>query len=576
VPDNPLFHSLLPLQEVVAENGVTEDYVIIDATKFLSHGLSSQEPFSLFHEFRPFRAKKDRILYVKAIGLEPIRELTAADFGKYRLIEANVVSCRLILNFREQENGEQVITSFYGGVVVVGTEKFRYHSKFRIEPGKKLLLAWPRIAKTKKGLRPVLDVLAVERPREFPVTLVPKSLDDLRNCYPNIVGEDVNVKLALLALASRLNLDKDFWVMGIVVQGERSSGKSYFVANVLEPFAMLNRVEEFTRFTGAYLERKFVGRNMDNIILVIYEMPEDAPQQLHLTLSEGKLRVGIIDRETGEPHEFAFEGLPFLFSTTPLEGLRPDIRERVIVTSIDESDEQTSRIIAFQTRKAADYSFAERIREEKRRGAEAIAGWFANLKPAYVVIPWAAKLKETLSFMSVKLRRDWRKFLALIQASALLFQHDRVVIEREGKRVVFADRRDLENVLSVMPAFSQTLQNVNEVQRFVLDLMDPNVRITWTVRDIAKLAIERGKRVTTRRLRQVLEELEALGYIAITRQPGKENLYEKIADYEKVDFARILDQIDVYTSPEHLCIHISPETQNDSRKENQKCSAQEE
>jgi hypothetical protein len=347
--------------------------------------------------------------------------------------------------------------------------------------------------------------------------------------------------------------------MGIVVQGERSSGKSYFVANVLESFALLGRVEEFTRFTGAYLERKFVGRNMDDVILVIYEMPEDAPQQLHLTLSEGKLRVGIIDRETGEPHEFAFEGMPFLFSTTPLEGLRPDIRERVIVTSIDESDEQTSRIIAFQTRKAADFSFAEKIREEKQRGAEAIAGWFANLKPAYVVIPWAARLKEALTFMSVKLRRDWRKFLALIQASALLFQHDRVVIEKDGKRIVFADRRDLENVLSVMPAFRQTLQNVNEVQRFVLDLMDPNARITWTVRDLAKLAIERGKRITTRRLKQILEELEALGYVAVTRQPGRENLYEKIMDYEKVDFAKILDQVDVYTSPEHLCVHLPPE-----------------
>jgi hypothetical protein len=347
--------------------------------------------------------------------------------------------------------------------------------------------------------------------------------------------------------------------MGVVVQGERSSGKSYFVANVLEPFALLRRVEEFTRFTGAYLERKFVGRNMDDVILVIYEMPEDAPQQLHLTLSEGKLRVGIIDRETGEPHEFAFEGMPFLFSTTPLEGLRPDIRERVIITSIDESDEQTSRIIAFQTRKAADFSFAEKIREEKQHGAEAIAGWFTNLKPAYVVIPWAAKLKEALTFMSVKLRRDWRKFLALIQASALLFQHDRVVVERDGKRIVYADRRDLENVLTVMPAFRQTLQNVNEVQRFVLDLMDPNVRITWTVRDLAKLAIERGKKITTRRLKQILDELEALGYVAVTRQPGKENLYEKIADYEKIDFSKIVDCVDVYTSAEHICLHLPPE-----------------
>jgi len=553
------FHSLLPLHEIVAEDGVTKDYVIIDAAKFLRHQLTSVDPFSLFQEFQLIHARKPRVLWLRADGVEPLRELTATDFGKYQLIEANILSCKMMLDVQKRETGDPVIESFYGGVLMIGNEKFRYYAKFRIEPGKKLLLAFPRVKETKKGLRPVIDVLAVEKRREFPIILVPKTLDDLRACYPNIVGEDVNVKLALLALASRMNLDKDFWIMGIVVQGERSSGKSYFVANVLEPFAHLGRVEEFTRFTGAYLERKFAGKNMDDVILVIYEMPEDVPQQLHLTLSEGKLRVGIIDRETGEPLEFTFEGMPFLFSTTPLEGLRPDVRERVIITSIDESDEQTSRIIAFQTRKAADFLFAEKIREEKRRGAEAIAGWFANLKPAYVVIPWAAKLKEALTFTSVKLRRDWRKFLALIQASALLFQHDRVVIEREGKRIVFADRRDLENVLSVMPAFRQTLQNVNEVQRFVLDLMDPNIRITYTVRDLAKLALERGKKITTRRLRQILEELEGLGYVAVARQPGKENLYEKIADYEKVDFAKIVDQIDIYTSLEHICIYLPPE-----------------
>ena len=56
--------------------------------------------------------------------------------------------------------------------------------------------------------------------------------------------------------------------------------------------------------------------------------------------------------------EYEFEGQPFLFSTTPLEGLRPDLRNRLIVTSVDESDEQTNRIIEFQTRLAADAELA--------------------------------------------------------------------------------------------------------------------------------------------------------------------------------------------------------------------------
>jgi len=122
VPENPLLHSLLPLHEVVVDGGVTENYVIIDVAKFLGHGLASQEPFSLFQEFQLFRAKKSRVLWLKADGLEPLRELTAEDFGRYRLIEANVVSSRLTLSIREQESGEPLIMTLYGGVLVIGTE----------------------------------------------------------------------------------------------------------------------------------------------------------------------------------------------------------------------------------------------------------------------------------------------------------------------------------------------------------------------------------------------------------------------------------------------------------------------
>jgi hypothetical protein len=395
----------------------------------------------------------------------------------------------------------------------------------------------------KKKVIPILEVLGFEKPPDPRASVTPHNLDDLRALYPMLVGEDVNVKLALLALASRLNLNRDFWVMGIVVQGESSAGKSYFVDNVLQPFRLLKRVEEFTRFTGAFLERKFRGRNMDECILTIYELFENTPQQLHLTLSEGRLRVGIVDRETGEPVEYEFEGQPFLFSTTPLEGLRPDLRNRLIVTSVDESDEQTNRIIEFQTRLAADAELAAALKQKQAEGAEAVAAWFKSLKPAYVAVPWAEKLREAVTFSSVKLRRDWRKFIALIQASALLFQHERQTFEKDGKRFVVADRRDFENVLSVMPAFKQTLQNVTETQRLILDIMDSS--LTWTTSELTKAMNAKGRRMSSKRVRRILEELEELGFVVVTRNPGKENIYEKVGGYREVDFNRLLDIIPV-------------------------------
>jgi hypothetical protein len=148
-----------------------------------------------------------------------------------------------------------------------------------------------------------------------------------------------------------------------------------------------------------------------------------------------------------------------------------------------------------------------------------------------------------VTFSSVKLRRDWRKFIALIQASALLFQHERQTFEKDGKRFVVADKRDFENVLAVMPAFKQTLQSVTETQRLILDLMDSN--LTWTTSELTKAVNAKGRRMSSKRVRRILEELEELGYVVVTRNPGKENIYEKVGGYKEVDFNRLLDIIPV-------------------------------
>jgi hypothetical protein len=521
------------IDEAVDENGV------LDGAKFFSREVGILKPADLL-DLHTVKMKK-RLTAVKFDGVQVVDEIQPEHFRRYVPVLANIISCKRVIVSEDVTTRPEV---FYAGVLEVNSDRFRYKSFVKLPTGRCRLVVFPSLEYgKKKQVVPVLHVLGFEKPPEPRASITPHTLDDLRALYPMLVGEDVNVKLALLALASRLNLNRDFWVMGIVVQGESSAGKSYFVDNVLQPFRLLKRVEEFTRFTGAFLERKFRGRNMDECILTIYELFENTPQQLHLTLSEGRLRVGIVDRETGEPVEYEFEGQPFLFSTTPLEGLRPDLRNRLIVTSVDESDEQTNRIIEFQTRLAADAELAAALKQKQAEGAEAIAAWFKSLKPAYVAVPWAEKLREAVTFSSVKLRRDWRKFIALIQASALLFQHERQTFERDGKRFVVADRRDFENVLSVMPAFKQTLQNVTETQRLILDIMDSN--LTWTTSELTKAVNAKGRRMSSKRVRRILEELEELGYVVVTRNPGKENIYEKVGGYKEVDFNRLLDIIPV-------------------------------
>ena len=512
---------------------------VLDASKFFARPRGLVEPASI-HRFaeqigRPIRC-------VRFDGVEAVARLEPQHYEVYVPLAVKIISCKRAWRL---ERPDRPPATHYAGVLEVDGERFRYTSIMPLPLGRTRVVAYLTSERVgMKRLRPVIQVLAPEEPSRVAASEALRSLDDVRACFPRIVGEDVNIKLAILALASRLNLNRDFWIMGMIVQGESSSGKSYFTDEVLRPFKIMNRVEEFSRFTGAYLERKFRGRNMDETIIVIHELFENTPQQLHVSMSEGRLRVGLVDRETGEPVEYEFEGQPFLFSTTPLEAIKPDLRNRVITTSIDESDEQTRRIIEFETRLAADGMLGLILRDQARAGAERLAAHLASLKPATVVVPWADRLREALTFYSTKLRRDWKKLLALVQASALLFQADRRAEERDGVRVVYADRRDLENLIAVMPAFTHTILNVSDAQKRVLDLMDQVGASEYTTSALVHWALQSGWKVSAQRLRAILNELETLGYIVIERSSGRENKYTKVRGYASLDLTSLLNVVD--------------------------------
>ncbi|MEM2189738.1 MAG: hypothetical protein QXG35_10490, partial [Nitrososphaerota archaeon] len=126
----------------------------------------------------------------------------------------------------------------------------------------------------------------------------PRNMDEVRRLFPRIVGEDDNVKLMILALFSLKLREPSERLMGVIIEASNSAGKSYLAREILKPLRPLDLVLEFTRMTGAFLERKFSGQNLDRKILFMQEL-NGAPAQLHLTLSEGRLHVGITERVDG-------------------------------------------------------------------------------------------------------------------------------------------------------------------------------------------------------------------------------------------------------------------------------------
>jgi hypothetical protein len=95
-----------------------------------------------------------------------------------------------------------------------------------------------------------------------------------------------------------------------------------------------------------------------------------------------------------------------------------------------------------------------------------------------------------------------------------------------------------------MPAFTQTILNVSDAQKRVLDLMDEAGANEYTTSALVHWVLKSGWKVSARRLRAILDELETLGYVVIDRSGGRENKYTKVRGYASLDLTSLLNVVD--------------------------------
>jgi DNA-binding transcriptional ArsR family regulator len=379
------------------------------------------------------------------------------------------------------------------------------------------------------------QALGVEPPRAWVIKeqLLDKwnpSLDEVRCLFPRIVGEDDNVKLASLSLFTLKLKDPGERLMGVIVEGSNSVGKSHFSKNILKPLQMEQlgpepgdtRVIEFTRMTGAFLERALANKNLDRRILFMQEI-SNAPYQLHLTLSEGKLKIGIVERQDGEfkPVEIEAQGQPFLWATSVEWHGSPDLIHRCIVLTMDESVEQTRKITEFQAKLSADLFYKKRM-EAFERGCIKIflELWRSAPDNCVVIIPFLELIQKELTKtndLSVKFRRDFNKLVSLIKGCAILNHKNRVKLSLNGETVIIASFEDFLEVYKLMKAALQpTLTGLNEKDVKVLAALK-ELENTMELPTYTALSKKTGIPYSTIR-HHIAPKLENLGFIAVDRE----------------------------------------------------------
>lgn len=236
-------------------------------------------------------------------------------------------------------------------------------------------------------------------------------------------GEERNAKLTYLAITSRILDDP----VSIAVKGLSSSGKSYTVTAVLKffPESAVITMTAMSERALIYMKDDFAHRT-----LVLFEAvalrEEREKTESNLTayivrslLSEGEIRYPVAGRApdgTMATEWIIKKGPTNFIVTTTATSLHGENETRMLSLPTDDSAAQTTSImkaIAAGQRVEADFS-------EWHAFARWIAGGNKN-----VVIPYAAWLAGNIPPVAVRLRRDFRALLRLIETHAILHQLNR-------------------------------------------------------------------------------------------------------------------------------------------------------
>lgn len=265
---------------------------------------------------------------------------------------------------------------------------------------------------------PILTAKEKDQAAEFGKRpdLLDAILADYETC--GLVGEEPNKLLGYLAAVSRKMPEP----LSVLILSSSGAGKTA-LQDAACGFVPPEDLVKLTSLSGKALFYKD-RMSLKHKVLALEEGAgaEDASYAIRNLISAGELVVeaAMKDPTTGRITTMTnrVEGPTAVLMTTTNPEIDPETKSRFIVTSADESREQTRAILSFQRRREGlDGLFTSRAVEDTLKRHH---NFQRLLRPLSIVNP----IHETLSYADDRLqgRRDQPKYLALIRAVAFLRQ----------------------------------------------------------------------------------------------------------------------------------------------------------
>ena len=300
----------------------------------------------------------------------------------------------------------------------------------------------------------------------------PNLFDVLKDDLTDIgcVGEDVNKVVLYLALTSRIRANP----LSTYIMGRSSAGKNWLAKCVLQLIPDEGKFA-ITKVSPEVLYYMQEGLSHKAVMLGEFEGAEDIEYLLRELISDGYVSKLVLlkDTDTGQskPFHIVAKGPISFVSTTTDPDLNPENLSRCLLLHIDESREQTQRILEHQRFAKSKEGYLTQVRAEEIIRKHHIVQRL--LSDIVVFNTFADELDFPTLFLLV--RRAHFNFLLVLEMAAFMFQeqHEKKQLAVPGKAgeitYIETDLRDYEITYRLM--MSGIMENtLDEIPKNARDL----------------------------------------------------------------------------------------------------------
>ena len=349
-----------------------------------------------------------------------------------------------------------------------------------------------------------------------------------------VVGEENN-RIFLFVIASSYKMGD---TLHALIQGSSGSGKTHLLKRVSN-FMPQEDSKHFTRVTDSSLYN-YGMYDLKNKLICLEDL-DGMKEEAQLALRELQSREMLCSSTTGQDEKGnirAFERIVYgpiasLACTTKGE-IYEDNMSRCFVLAVDETKEQTLKIISYQNKKSAGQIDSKR----EQQITEFLQNCVRLLKPNEVVNPYADKVH--LPEEAHKIRRLNELYQAFVKQITLINQYRR---KRDQLGRLIAEKEDLQVAAEIM--FDSIVLKIDELDgslRLFYERLKAYVKAKgkdhYETYHFGQREIRQALNVSKSQLHRYLNDLTSLEYLRQTGGYANRGFTYKVLYWDNIQALR--------------------------------------